>query len=183
MAGRHLQLLSIAVIVLFIHSIFQQSIISTIREELRVVLRARSDKSTDGIGSVEGDFNLFLSLKSPPALPSVLLDDVADEKANTKRDIYGGKKDALHLGGFTEIDPMGISENLWNFMFGPMAIKSIIDVTLQFANCNSHPLLGWSLLCFSTTNVFLSVGRLWERPFNKLFLEARGQSSLYRRVS
>lgn len=37
-------------------------------------------------------------------------------------------QDALHLGGFTEIDPMGISENLWNFMLGPLAIKSVVDV-------------------------------------------------------
>ena len=174
MAGRYLQLLSLAVLALFIHAIYQQSIISIMHEELRVVFGGRSEKSTHGTGLGEGDFHSLLRLKSPPALPSIVLDDVADKKVNMKRDIYGGKKDASHLGGFTEIDPMGISENLWNFMFGPLAIKSIIDVMFRFACCNSCLLLGWSLLCFFTTYIVLSVGWLRERSLHKLFPRTRG---------
>ena len=97
--------------------------ISNIRSELRIALD-RNGASGDKVGS----FDYYLKTKSPPNKPSVVL--VPSEEKNTEaiRDIYGGKVDALHLGGFTEIDPMGISENLWRFMLGPLAIKSIVDV-------------------------------------------------------
>jgi hypothetical protein len=36
--------------------------------------------------------------------------------------------DLLHLGGFISLDPMGISNNSFNFMMGGLAIKSLIDV-------------------------------------------------------
>ena len=130
MVGRFPQMLSLAVLVLFVHAIFQQIIISNMREELHLVLLERSEVFTRRTGSGRLD-DSFLILKSPPALPSIFQSGISDKKVNEKREIYGGKNDALHLGGFTEIDPMGISENLWNFMFGPLAIKSIIDVTIS----------------------------------------------------
>lgn len=70
----------------------------------------------------------FLSLPAPPNLPSVRLTPEEEAQLAKKRGIYGGVGDKLHLGGFTEIDPMGISNNTFNFMLGPLAIKSVIDV-------------------------------------------------------
>jgi len=99
------------------------------REELHLALVGRTETFPRRTGFGDGR-DSFLTSKSPPSLPSLVLNDVKDNEANEKREIYGGKSDALHLGGFTEIDPMGISENLWNFMFGPLAIKSIIDVII-----------------------------------------------------
>eukprot|EP01036_Dinobryon_divergens_P031364 gene31364-40750_t len=45
-----------------------------------------------------------------------------------KRDFYGGKGDAEHLGGFTARDNSTISENLWNFMLSQLAVKSVLDI-------------------------------------------------------
>ncbi len=42
--------------------------------------------------------------------------------------IYGGAGDEVHLGGFTQRDNNTISFNLWNYMLGPMAVKSFLDV-------------------------------------------------------
>jgi 2-polyprenyl-3-methyl-5-hydroxy-6-metoxy-1,4-benzoquinol methylase len=42
---------------------------------------------------------------------------------------YGGKGDKPHLGGFTyQIDMGGVSTNLWRFMFGQLAVRSIVDL-------------------------------------------------------
>eukprot|EP00596_Hydrurales_sp_CCMP1899_P000890 CAMPEP_0119036722 /NCGR_PEP_ID=MMETSP1177-20130426/4628_1 /TAXON_ID=2985 /ORGANISM="Ochromonas sp, Strain CCMP1899" /LENGTH=300 /DNA_ID=CAMNT_0006996993 /DNA_START=253 /DNA_END=1155 /DNA_ORIENTATION=- len=61
-------------------------------------------------------------------MPSVLLEGATATDSNKVRGIYGGQNDGLHLGGFTNIDEMGISNNLWNFMMGPLGIKSFLDV-------------------------------------------------------
>ena len=56
-----------------------------------------------------------------PSLP--VADDAAD-----KRKIYGGKGDAKHLGGWTEIDIQGLSPFLWRHMMTKFGIHSILDV-------------------------------------------------------
>lgn len=61
----------------------------------------------------------------PPAKQSPPLDPT-DKAVN--RNIYGGKGDKPHLGGFTAFDPMGISNNTFNFMMGGLAVKSLVDV-------------------------------------------------------
>lgn len=60
------------------------------------------------------------------ALPSVLLS--ADEDKEIDRQIYGGKGDAKHLGGFTEIDIAGISPAVWKHMVTYFGVKSLLDV-------------------------------------------------------
>ena len=65
--------------------------------------------------------------KSPPNKPSILIDVSTD--TTVKRDIYGGKGDKKHLGGFlAEGDNMGMSPNLWDFMMGILGVKSLLDV-------------------------------------------------------
>lgn len=73
----------------------------------------------------------YLTHKSPPSMPSVRLTPEEEKRLNPSRTpdtIYGGKLDKPHLGGFTERDEMGLSMNLFNYMMGPMTIKSVIDV-------------------------------------------------------
>eukprot|EP01083_Nonionella_stella_P074596 202401_1 len=53
--------------------------------------------------------------------------DASDEHS-ALRGIYGGHGDKLHLGGFTEIDPEGISPRLWRDMMEYFGIKSLLDV-------------------------------------------------------
>ena len=170
-ASRFPQLLSIAVLILFVHAIFQQSIISSMREELRVALGG--DKSATSSSVKEVDFHTYLNSKSPPALPSIVLNDGLDKEANDKREIYGGKKDAVHLGGFTEIDPMGISENLWNFMLGPLAIKSIVDVGCGRGHSTSYfHQQGAKVLCVegshdAVTQSLLPADKIVEHDFSR----------------
>ena len=71
--------------------------------------------------------NPFLHKISPPLLPSIPT-TAEEEKKIGDRGIYGGKGDKAHLGGFIKKDLKGISPALWNFMMGPLAVKSFIDV-------------------------------------------------------
>ena len=63
----------------------------------------------------------------PPNLPSVR--DAADSSlADSKRDIYGGKGDKKHLGGFTNLDLEGVSPSLWSHLITKFGVHSFIDV-------------------------------------------------------
>jgi 2-polyprenyl-3-methyl-5-hydroxy-6-metoxy-1,4-benzoquinol methylase len=66
--------------------------------------------------------------QSPPALPSVRIFGKEEEHASKLRKFYGGRGDKLHLGGFKGYDRMGVSNNTWNYMMGPLAIKSVLDM-------------------------------------------------------
>ncbi len=48
--------------------------------------------------------------------------------ARVKRKKYGEKYDAVHPGGFTNMDFSEISDNLWNFMLGPLRVKPFVDM-------------------------------------------------------
>ena len=70
----------------------------------------------------------YRATKSPPNMPSVRLSDAEEAAVADKRKIYGGKGDKLHLGGFTDFDRMGVSDNAFNYMIGYLGIKSVVDV-------------------------------------------------------
>lgn len=167
-SSRNVYVLYLAVFVLFVHAIIQQRIISTIRAEIELNLHSKRERS---VKSSDADY--YLKTRSPPNMPSVILSE--DEELNAKkvRDIYGGKKDALHLGGFTEIDPMGISENLWNFMLGPLAIKSIVDVGCGRGHSTSYfKQNGANVLCVegshdAVTQSLLSPEDIVEHDFSR----------------
>ncbi|KAJ1442041.1 hypothetical protein B484DRAFT_442454 [Ochromonadaceae sp. CCMP2298] len=65
---------------------------------------------------------------SPPNKPSIQTTPAEEALLKEKRGIYGGKGDKKHLGGFTDSDLMGISENVFNYMVGGLAVKSLVDV-------------------------------------------------------
>jgi hypothetical protein len=58
-------------------------------------------------------------------LPSVR---ITAEELESKRSIYGGKGDAKHLGGFTDIDMMGISPATWKHAVKNWTVQSVLDV-------------------------------------------------------
>ncbi len=58
-------------------------------------------------------------------LPSIR---VEDEKLESSREIYGGKGDAKHLGGFTDIDMHGISPATWKHAVSKWTVQSVLDV-------------------------------------------------------
>lgn len=59
------------------------------------------------------------------AMPSVV---IATPVLIDPNNIYGGNGDLPHLGGFIYRDNNTISENVWNYILGPIAAKSIIDL-------------------------------------------------------
>ena len=64
---------------------------------------------------------------SPPAQKG--MKPSAAERKQTDGKFYGGKGDKPHLGGFTyKVDMDGISTNLWRFLIGQIAVRSIVDV-------------------------------------------------------
>ena len=69
---------------------------------------------------------------SPESLPGLKpaesVEDAIVKKqrgANTK---YGGDSDRAHLGGFTDLDPDGISPAAWRFMMQNLTVQSLVDV-------------------------------------------------------
>ena len=58
-------------------------------------------------------------------LPSIR---VEDKELENKRTIYGGKGDAKHLGGFTDIDMHGISPAVWKHAVEKWTVQSFLDV-------------------------------------------------------
>jgi len=61
-------------------------------------------------------------------LPSIRLEKQDNETESARQDLYGGKGDNLHLGGFTKIDHMGLSPTVWRFMIEIMGVRSVLDV-------------------------------------------------------
>lgn len=62
------------------------------------------------------------------ALPSIRVDENSTESVDSQRKFYGGKGDKAHLGGFTELDTMGISPLAWKYMITNMGIHSVLDI-------------------------------------------------------
>lgn len=61
-----------------------------------------------------------------PNLPSPRLQE--GESTSVGRRGYGGAGDKEHLGGFSEIDPGGISPGLFKYMIQVWGIKSVVDI-------------------------------------------------------
>lgn len=69
----------------------------------------------------------YLSLVSPSNIITIA-DAKEVAKVDKQRDIYGGKGDAQHLGGFTSDDREGQSPALWTWMMKNLIVKSVVDV-------------------------------------------------------
>lgn len=64
-----------------------------------------------------------------PNLPSLRGVNVQDNiNVDDRRKIYGGKGDAKHLGGFTELDLAGVSPAVWKYMVSSIGVHSLLDV-------------------------------------------------------
>mmetsp|Transcript_7880 Transcript_7880/g.16457 ORF Transcript_7880/g.16457 Transcript_7880/m.16457 type:complete len:380 (-) Transcript_7880:43-1182(-) len=59
------------------------------------------------------------------ALPSVRINS---QESKIKRSFYGGAGDKAHLGGFTDLDLMGISPSVWRTMIQFVGVKSLVDL-------------------------------------------------------
>jgi hypothetical protein len=70
-------------------------------------------------------------LKKMMASPPPIIPKFENPSKNDKRIVgksYGGAGDEVHLGGFTERDNNTISYGFWDYMLGPLAMKSVIDI-------------------------------------------------------
>ncbi len=73
---------------------------------------------------------------SPPNLPSQPVDIHSSDESQSvqktnkmrKKHGYGGTNDKAHLGGFTTVDPEGISPSVWRDMMEYFGVKSLLDV-------------------------------------------------------
>jgi hypothetical protein len=71
------------------------------------------------------DPSIYIPRGQPPNLPPLAAQGEAGSKP---REIYGGKGDAKHLGGFTEFDSMGVCPTTWTKMITEYGINSVMDV-------------------------------------------------------
>lgn len=88
-----------------------------------------------------------LDAPSPPAIKGEKVR--SKSRVDTDHEIYGGKGDKAHLGGFTyKIDMGGISTNVWRFIIGQVAVRSIVDVGCGMGVSSSYFLSqGVDVLC------------------------------------
>jgi hypothetical protein len=71
------------------------------------------------------------------ALPSVQV----DANSFSSEQIYGGKGDKPHLGGFTDLDHHGVSPAVWKWMVQEVGVHSLLDV-----GCGRGISTSWFLL-------------------------------------
>jgi hypothetical protein len=90
--------------------------------------------STDGASAALSPLDLYLQnplavppKAQPPNLPGIPPQE-EDEAVVRKRDIYGGKGDSKHLGGFTDLDLQGVSPAVWKYMVETIGVRSVIDI-------------------------------------------------------
>lgn len=89
-------------------------------------------KSLDSVASVftsASEAVPFDYILAPPkgkavALPSVRVGKEAFKSGN----IYGGRGDKPHLGGFTDLDHHGVSPSAWKWMVTEIGVHSVLDV-------------------------------------------------------
>jgi hypothetical protein len=133
----------------------------SLRQELDT-LKAALESSQQAILALQrtspgSDPSIDLRAPSPPARKSepVLVD-------KNSHDFYGGKGDKPHLGGFTYVpDNKGISHNLWKFIIGELAVKSLIDLGCGMGVSSRYFLdLGVDVLCLEGSSDAIAHTRL-----------------------
>jgi len=91
-----------------------------------------SSQSPNILDAGEPKPKFSLDAVAPPNLSSPIRLSAEDEakiqRENALGTNYGGKNDAAHLGGWLDRDNNTVSLSLYNFLMGPMAVKSVIDV-------------------------------------------------------
>jgi SAM-dependent methyltransferase len=100
---------------------------------LLIIVAARPQQSIEeAVGQQDNQLLGSLGSTSPPPISgrkeTSATQPIKREKKKRLRGLYGGKGDHLHLGGFTEYDIAGISNNTFNYMLSELAIKSLLDV-------------------------------------------------------
>jgi hypothetical protein len=66
---------------------------------------------------------------APPRGKSLALPSIRVAKEDFKSEnIYGGKGDKSHLGGFTDLDHHGVSPAAWKWMVTEVGVHSVLDV-------------------------------------------------------
>ena len=113
------------------------------------------------------------------ALPSIRIDDT---DATYEREIYGGKGDKPHLGGFTELDPDGLSPAVWKWMIETLGVKSLLDVSYLLGG-RCLPRCPWPSISPHLTLLMDLAGWLWSRDIHYMVSIARGERDLCGRKS
>jgi len=72
--------------------------------------------------------SLGLRGKSPEPLGSIRVSSKSVPLDEKIKNLYGGKGDKPHLGGWTEYDPMGVSNHTWDYMMGVLGVRSVLDI-------------------------------------------------------
>mmetsp|Transcript_9677 Transcript_9677/g.10750 ORF Transcript_9677/g.10750 Transcript_9677/m.10750 type:complete len:213 (+) Transcript_9677:50-688(+) len=74
------------------------------------------------------EHNSYSRLPLGDAVPLPSIRNANKKNESDRQDIYGGKGDSLHLGGFTKIDHMGLSPTVWRYMIEMLGVRSLLDV-------------------------------------------------------
>jgi 2-polyprenyl-3-methyl-5-hydroxy-6-metoxy-1,4-benzoquinol methylase len=101
---------------------------------------------------VEFDINSI----SPPSQKGIKPEKIIQNRQ------YGGKGDKPHLGGFTyKIDTDGVSTNLWRFIIGQLAVRSLVDLGCGMGVSSSFFLSqGVDVLCVEGSSDAISRSRM-----------------------
>ena len=126
-SGSHFMLATLVVVVLAALVLNTMSVVHHSRESPQ----SSYDGRTINVGADDDSPDVF-RIKAK-ALPSVRLAprDEARLGINRKQypwDRYGGVGDKPHLGGFTDLDMMGISPQTWDLMLRYVGVQSVVDL-------------------------------------------------------
>jgi SAM-dependent methyltransferase len=103
----------------------------TVEKQSSAALRTELNELKHVINRIQESKHLVsgaLGTVSGDPQPSVRIFGKEEEAAQKKRKFYGGQGDKMHLGGFKGFDRMGVANNTWNYMMGPLGIKSMMDI-------------------------------------------------------
>lgn len=84
------------------------------------------EQSSSHIIIAEGFSPFSIPQGEAPNLPSIR--GSGGTEVDAQRQQYGGKGDAAHLGGFTELDLQGISPALWKHLVQQEGVHSMLDI-------------------------------------------------------
>lgn len=122
---------------------YQQMQISQLQQDLSALSTQHAPHVLEDISNHRRLAEYDLNEPSPPSRKGI------KPKTIVGNEFYGGRGDKPHLGGFTyKVDMDGVSTNLWRFMIGQVAVRSIIDVGCGMGISSSYFLSqGVDVLC------------------------------------
>ncbi len=119
-------MLALALVFIALFCAYQQYLIYTLDLKVTSLLNSREESvinRPNTVSVISPISKVDSSLSPPPIIPKW-----SGNSVQNKTGIYGGAGDEIHLGGFIDRDNKTININFWNYLLGPLAARSVLDI-------------------------------------------------------